>query len=495
MPNRIKTLLSIVALGALLAGCAPQAVQQTKLEARLDEILDRRADSGAVYSARVLELETGNVLYEHAIDELRIPASNMKLLASVAGLDQYGAGASFKTYLAVDGDDLWVIGTGDPAIGDPRLAKRDGELPTGVFDDWAAALKARGLTEISGDLYYYANALDDIRTHPTWGNSVLYWYGAEISGLNFNDNCIDVTVFPTEPGQPVRYEIMPPVTQIEIINEAVTGDENDVSIAKQVGGNIYTITGTCAEETALSSKPVERPGAFFCDALRTHLEKQGITIAGEIKAAEAPLGGTIPPPFQKTVAIHASPMTDVLNRINVNSQNFFADALIKLAGKMYAFREGRDVPGSWADGDLAVREFLTKNGIDDTHLRVADGSGLSRGNRVTARLITDLLILMQTRPDGTVFRDSLSVGGVAGTLRNRFKDGYEGRVKAKTGFIGGVRALSGYVMTDGGAWLVFSFLYNEIPGSVKPFEELQDEALRLLMQWPEVPDEAPPAGG
>jgi D-alanyl-D-alanine carboxypeptidase/D-alanyl-D-alanine-endopeptidase (penicillin-binding protein 4) len=100
-------------------------------------------------------------------------------------------------------------------------------------------------------------------------------------------------------------------------------------------------------------------------------------------------------------------------------------------------------------------------------------------------LLTDLFAVMLARPDGDAYVDSFAKGGVNGTLEQRFA-GLAGHVFAKTGYIGGVRALSGYVKTYGGEWLTFSIIYNNIPGAVEPYEALQDEAVRLLVRWPDI---------
>lgn len=467
----------------LVAGCVtPAANRETALPARLDAILTRLADTGATVSARVVTLPERQELYARAADEPYTPASNMKLPVSAAGLDMFGAEHTFKTYLAVDGDDLWVIGTGDPGIGDPRLARRGGAGVTGVFDEWAEALRARGVEHVTGDLYYYDGALDREWTHASWGEDVLHWYGAPVSGLNFNDNCVDITIFPTEPGRPVRFEVSPPVENIRVINECVTSDQHEPTIDKLPGGDTYRIGGTCARREELKSKPVTDPGAFFCDALRTHLAGRGITIAGGIKRADTPPGGRLPPPPERVVAVHKTAVRDIIGRINTNSQNFFAEALCKLTGQAFAARQGRQVPGSWADGGVAIADFVRRNGIDGRGLHVADGSGLSDDNRVTTRLLSDLLAVMFERPDAEVFIDSLAKGGVNGTLEKRFA-GCAGRVFAKTGYIEGVRALSGYVRARDGQWLAFSIIYNHIPGAVAPYEALQDEAVKVLMGW------------
>lgn len=466
----------------LVGGCV---TPQQRLAARLDEILTRLDDTGAVVAARVIELPGRRELYARDADAPFTPASNMKVPVSATLLDTFGLEHTFKTYLALDGDNVWIIGTGDPALGDPRIAQRRGSTSTGVFDAWAQALREHGVTRIAGDLVYYDGALDAQWLHPTWGESVLHWYGAPVTGLNFNDNCVDITVEPTELGRPARFEIMPPVRDATVINECVTDPNHAPTIEKLPGGNIYQLGGTCAKREALKSKPVENPGAFTADAFRTHLAGLGIEVAGAIRAAREPLGGAMPPPAASVIAVHETPLRDVLGRINTNSQNMFADAACKLAGQAWAAGQGRCGPGSWADGSAAIHAFLKRNGIDEAALVVADGSGLSVDNRVTARLMTDLFAVMFERPDRAAFVDSLAKGGINGTLEKRFA-GYEGHVFAKTGMIGGVRALSGYVRTKHDEWLAFSIIYNRIPGSVEPYEALQDEAVKLLVAWPRI---------
>lgn len=474
------------------AGCvSPPTSHDPRLAARLDPVLNRLASTGAIIHARVVELPSRRELYAARVDSPCTPASNFKLLTSAAGLDMFGADHKFKTYLATDGDDLWIIGTGDPAPGDYRLARAAGRKPTSMLQDWAKELRRRGIAHVKGDIVYDDWAFEDCpRVHPTWPKHwLLYWYAAPTTGLSFNDNSIDVTVYPTEEGKPVRYEVMPPAAGITIINECFTGDKNEPAIAKLPEGNIYKLTGQCSRRTELASKPVDDPGAFFADALRTQLAADGITVAGRIRRAQAHLGGTLPPPPEKVIAIHETSMRDILSRVNKNSQNLFAECLCKLTGREYEARRGRNVPGSWDSGGQALRAFLRRNGIDDHVLAPMDGSGLSPQNRVSTRMLTDLLAVMHSRPDREAYIASLTVCGVDGSLRDRMKE-IRGRVLGKTGYIGGVSSTSGYVKTREGKWLAFSFVYNNIPRKtgedqdVEAYTKLQDEACRILADWP-----------
>jgi D-alanyl-D-alanine carboxypeptidase/D-alanyl-D-alanine-endopeptidase (penicillin-binding protein 4) len=289
---------------------------------------------------------------------------------------------------------------------------------------------------------------------------------------------------------------MPPTDNVKVVNGVLTAEGDsarpeakiEAKIDRERDANTFTISGACTRPTTLESKAVVDPAAFFADVLRTHLAARGITIDGNNLRADKPLGGTEVPPADKIVATHESPMREVISHLNKRSQNLFAEAFCKLLGREYRKEQGKDEPGSWQAGGEAVHAFLKKNGINDEAFVIVDGSGLSRQNRVTTHIISDLLVAMYHHPNGQTYRASLAEAGVDGTIGKRMKD-LAGRVFAKTGYIGGVRSLSGYVKTDAGRWLVFSIIYNGLPhekgtsDDVKPFEALQDEAVRVLAKW------------
>jgi serine-type D-Ala-D-Ala carboxypeptidase/endopeptidase (penicillin-binding protein 4) len=484
-----RVFLAAILTLAAVAGCArpaapgksrsPKVVAEERLLAgRLREVLHRLDGTRAAVSARVVDPASGTELYEDRSDVAVIPASNLKLLVSAAVLDRFGPDHELETVLAIDGDDLWLIGSGDPAAGDPRIAEKRGEKVTSVLDRFADALAGSGLREVKGHLYYYDGAFDDVRVHPSWSRAFLTdWYAAPVAGLNFNDNCVDVTVRPAALGEPAAYEAVPPVRGIEIVNETISGGEGAAGISRARSSDVFTMSGGVKAEKKLESKPVTDPGAFFADALRANLSSHGIEVRGETRR------GGRPPAGARAVTRHVTVLRDVLWRINKNSQNLFAEAMAKYLGRAYEIARGSaDARGSWESGSLAVREFLRRQGVDASKFAIVDGSGLSRENRVTTRGQTQLLATMARHRYADVFRESLGVSGLDGTIARRMSD-IAGRVRAKTGSIRGVRSLSGYVRTNQGRWLAFSIIYNEIPDGEpgpKAFEALADEACRLM---------------
>ncbi len=470
-----------------LTACQSTRGPDENLAKHLDPVLHSFDDSGAIYAARVVDLSNGRELYAYHADEPMIPASNGKLANGAAALDRFGPDYKFKTFLAMAGNDLWLMGTGDPGCGDDKIAAKYNSTTTAMLDEFSEALKKKGITHVKGNLYFYESTFDRQWVNPAWSKSFLVdWYAAPVTGLAFNDNCVDITVFPTNNGQPAQYEMTPPTSQATVVNNCTTGaGKPPADIDRAPDANIYTLGGSCNEKKKLQSKPVTDPGLFFADALRVNMLAHGITIDGKTQRTGDALCASPMPTADETIAVHETVMSDILWRINKNSQNLFAEAMCKAQGRAWNLERDKDEPGSWESGGQAIREFLHKQKIDDSKYVIIDGSGLARGNRVTARLITDLLVAMNKHRYGTTFRESLSVAGKDGTVGKRMDD-LAGHVFAKTGYINGVRALSGYVLTRGGKWLCFSTIYNNIPGNVAPFEGLQDNACRLLVEWPDV---------
>jgi len=445
------------------------------LARRIDAIFD---GTGATAAIRVIELPSGRELYAREADRPVMPASNMKLVTTAMALDHFGPEHKFETKLAVAGDDLYLIGGGDPGFGDPTIATWAKRKPTDDFAPLAQALIDRGMTRVKGNLYYDDRALDEQWTHPSWSKSFReFWYAAPVSGLNFGDNCIDVTVHPTEPGKPARYEVMPPTAGVRIENNCVTGDKQTAAIKRGPGPKDYIISGVCQKTAELASKPVDNPGEFTADAFRTYLATRGVTVDGRIERAAAGAAAKA-----DVIATRATLVSDVIKRVNKSSQNFMAEALDKLCGEALKHEPGGDASGtSWQAGERAARAFLQRMGVDAGPLRMTDGSGLSRENRVTARLISDLLAAMSRHPHGSVYRESLPIAGVDGTLRKRLAE-VKGRVQAKTGTIGGVRSLSGYAQTADGRTVAFSILCNDINRDEEAFLKKIDAAAEVIVE-------------
>jgi D-alanyl-D-alanine carboxypeptidase/D-alanyl-D-alanine-endopeptidase (penicillin-binding protein 4) len=147
-------------------------------------------------------------------------------------------------------------------------------------------------------------------------------------------------------------------------------------------------------------------------------------------------------------------MSQIIARINVPSDNFAAELLLKDIGASFGST------GSTPEGASLVGSTLGQLGV---HARIVDGSGLSRTDHVSPRSIVTLLTEMAARPEGAVLRASLPTAGRTGTLADRMRrTAAQDRCHAKTGTLNGVSTLSGYCATQGGDLVAFSLMENNV---------------------------------
>lgn len=465
---------TMLAAGPAASGQAASgpSEQNTSLTRQLDAVVmpaKFKADMGAC----AIELPSGRILYEKNADEPLAPASNMKLLTTAVAMETLGARSTLKTRLARKGDTLALIGTGDPGFGDPKIALKQGKEITAAYEEWAKALQASGTAGQIKQLVFDDSIFESQWQHPDWKEKDLgSWFCAPVGGLCINDSCVDVSV-EVENGS-IEPLLMPACSQFEIVNHAQIGKPNGIMVRRPGESWQLLISGRCSGKTASYSVTVPDPGMFAATALHDILQ------AGPCPDLAAPKRQKVTGQSGELlegwelVGTSETALADVLERCNTDSQNLFAESLFKLVGSKATGTEG-----SWASGRIAVMQFLRKHDLPTENVLLDDGSGLSKQNRVTARLLASLLARMQSQPDWKVWMDSMAVAGDSGTLRKRFHGPMEGKVFAKTGYIAGVSALSGYIDCGEGKWVAFSFLYNKIT-STAPAKQAQERACQIL---------------
>lgn len=450
-----------------------------ELQRALAAVPHARTQTGAC----VVDLSTGRTVFEHAADTPFVPASTMKIFAMAAALQELGADFQFETVLATDGIHLYVVGDGDPAFGDPRLADRRHEPIDAVFHAWAKRLRETGTTNIPGNLLLDTSVFDRELLHPSWEASDLgKWFAAPIGALNFNDNCVDITLAPRAAGAPALVDVRPRASIIRITNKTQSGGSGDPVLRHTPLTYDYTVSGPCPKEWPFGPASFPKPALLFAEAMRASFSGEGVTFSGTIdRAVVRRPDGTLAPELV-VLATHRTPLSNVLNRIGKNSQNLFADALLKRAGYAWSRRKGQAKPvGSWAHGANAVEAVMAKTGASPAGFKLADGSGLSRDNRCTARQQTALLAWMYRQKWFDEFRENLTIAGVDGSLHKRLRD-HPNRVFAKTGTMRSVRALTGYVTDAHGPRFAFSIIFNGYPGPSTPYREIQDQFCIALIR-------------
>jgi len=352
-----------------------------------------------------------------------------------------------------------------------------------VFQRWAAALRAAGAVGFTS-LLIDETIFDHQAIHASWEPQDLgKWYAAPVGALNLNNNCLDITVSPgPRSGEPARVEIEPPTTLPRIDNRCVTGESGSPLLHHPPGTVDYKITGRCVKRWPFGSVAFPDPGLLFADSLRSVLRDNGVSVGSELRRERIRLPGGAIPEGVRIIDRHQTPIDDVLSRAGKNSQNLFAECLLKRAGRAWSVRTGATDPvGSWANGREAVFEMMRSAGIDVAGFAVADGSGLSRDNACTARQQASLLAWAIGQPWGPMLHDNLSVAGVDGSLRKRLRKS-PGQVFAKTGTMTGVRSLAGYVDGERGPRFAFAITFNGYRGPSAPYKRIQDEFCRELLE-------------
>lgn len=436
---------------------------------------------------QVIDAETEEILADHNSRLALIPASNMKLLTTGCALDILGPGFEFKTELILEGDRLWIRGSGDPALFDPELLSRMTPSRTvGELVDALAGEVARAGAGTLREIVVDDRVFDRTRVHPTWpANQLNRWYCAEVGGVNFHANILHVFVKPGAGSGPPQVRTQPEAPWIELKNQAktVATGQNSVWLAREALANRFTLFGNVR---FASQEPIDvtvhDPGMFFGRLMAERLAAAGVGVAdGAVRLADP---DERPGARARTVGIVTTPLREVVRRCNTDSHNLYAEALFK----RIAF-EVTGQSGSWDSGAtvmrMALSEHLGPSFVSST--QIADGSGMSRENKVSPATIAHFLARMQSHPEvGVLFVESLAEPG-AGTLDDRFRDARLTHVvRAKTGYISGVRAISGFVTDPAtGRRLAFSILMNDVTGdpAAGNARKLQEQAVIVIDRW------------
>ena len=459
------------------------ALGQGALERDLRSALASLPHAETRFGACVVDLTSGDTVFAQQADHPLTPASSMKLFTMVVALDVLGPDFEFRTVLATDGTNIFVIGDGDPAFGDQKLLEARGESISSDFERWADALGMLGMTTIPGDLVIDESVFDHQLVHPSWEESDLdNWYAAPVGALNFNDNCIDITISPVKrTGAPVRVSFQPENDLVEIVNKCRSGGKGKPVLRHHHSSFVYELSGGCQKRWPFGPVSFPDPGLLLADSLKKVLLRKGVLLEGTIRRERVRRANGRLPRELTIVAEKTTSLADVLRRVGKDSQNLFAECVFKRAGFRWEQQHGAIDPwGSWASGEEAVMQIAGRAGLDTASLRVADGSGLSRKNACTARHLATILAWAQRRPFGAILLANLSIAGVDGSLRKRMV-GVAGRIRGKTGTMRGVTALAGYVDgANGAARYAFAIIFNGYSGPSRPYKAIQDRFCSVL---------------
>jgi D-alanyl-D-alanine carboxypeptidase/D-alanyl-D-alanine-endopeptidase (penicillin-binding protein 4) len=423
--------------------------QDRSLRDQIDAAVQSLKIKNSKVGVLVYSVRANQAIYGAGEREPLILASNTKLLTTSAALCRLGAEFKFRTSVGVQAGDLHVF-----AGGDPNLSGRfHDDDPTAIFKLWAAKIKAAGVTK-AGRLVLHTGIFDDVHLHPGWkGYDLSAWWAAPFGALSLNDNCIDLRIAPAAEGQPCKVTIAPDTAYLTIVNQTKSAAKplRLFGFARAPDSNTVTIRGDVAGRS-LNWVAIHDPTLYFGTVFKETLAEAGIEVAGQVEESAEPLEEA---KGYRELGAWESDLATTLATCNQPSQNFYAEMIFRTLGWK---AKGK---GTTENALEAVREFLTKEvGLEE--FSQSDGSGLTRENRAAPAELVKLLLYMRKHAAGKVFLDSLPVNGdKKGTLKHRMlAPDLKGRIHAKTGHVGGVSSLSGYIESAGGDTYVFSILAN-----------------------------------
>ncbi|MFA3781893.1 D-alanyl-D-alanine carboxypeptidase/D-alanyl-D-alanine-endopeptidase [Melioribacteraceae bacterium 4301-Me] len=459
-----------------------------ELREQLDDLFNDPNFSDANWGVVIKSLKTGEILYKKNPDKLFYPASDMKLFTTSAALLLLGSNYKYITQLFTNGElkdstlngDLILVGSGDPTISN----RFTGGSSTKIFEDWADTLLSKGIKYINGNLVGDNSAFDNVGLGKGWPwDNLSDWFSAPSSAISFNDNTVEIDVFPSEVNFPAKVSIDPNTSYVKIIPKVITvagNDKTKIQVTRQQGTGLITVAGkiNVQEDKYIYHVAIEDPVMYTLTVLKETFEKKGISINGyitDIKNFHKRISYDNLLPLIKHFSV---PVYEMIKETNKNSNNFYAEQLLKTIGlELFNY-------GSTENGVKACNELFKNMGINPDNMVMADGSGLSRLNLVTPRQIVNLLSYMYKTNEFEKFYASLPIAGVDGTLVNRMrKTNAENNVRAKGGYNIATSSLSGYLRTTAGEPIAFSMIVNNylVPTTLAIY--VQDNACQRLINF------------
>ncbi len=492
-------ILVFVLFTPIAASSQTRPMTKRMLKDKIHALINADQYRSAIWGVKIIELTSGDVWFEQNADINLLPASNAKLYTTAAALDLLGADYRYETRLYADGPvvdgvlkgNLIVRGSGDPTIGD-RYVEGD---PAQIFRNWARTLKNLNIKRIAGDIIGDDDLFDDLTLGYGWSwDDEPYYYSAEISALTFYDNSIQFILEGQDIDMPGKLRWEPFNTPyVDVSNSSITvhpDSDDDIDYARPRNFNhIEAIGKIYPAEIDTSYITVSNPTRYFAHTLREVLVQEGITVSGRpVDVDELSIKPDYRDGSTDELLVHRStPLSEIVTILNKESQNLYAELLIRTLGVNFPVEIDEDDPTSAEMGTASALETYARAKIDTSAINLVDGSGLSRMNLVAPDMTAGLLNYMWHHPDKDVrfaFYNALPIGGVDGTLEDRFRRGPAFRnVRAKTGSLTGVSTLSGFVSTASETPVLFVLMCSNFTMKTSVVRRTQDAIVNLLSKY------------
>ena len=426
--------------------------QAKTYSAAIDKTIAQSDINKGAVSVSVKDAETGKVIYKLNDKQPTMPASTLKLITLGASLDTLGDDYEFSTKLyKTTNNDLYLKLGADPFL-------TSGGLNTLM----EKAVKEKKIT--SPKIIY----IDDYIFDKTeWGegwqwDDDLNPLMPKFSSYNIDKNLLSIIISPTNPGSPAQIYTNKfyPIT---FMNLVTTGTENDIELNRNnsIAPNILNISGTINKQIT-EEIPINNPKRYFILRLEDAIQSAKMDYYGGFPQKKTPTTNVY------LVAEIKHPISQAIKAILMDSNNFVAETVFKLAGAKFV-----NNTGSLQHSQEMLNAYFNKIGIDAQDIKIVDGSGVSKNNIITANFMTDYLV---KQFKNETLKNSMPTAG-EGTLKNRmlyFKD----NLRAKTGTLSDVSSIAGYITSRSGKTYAFDIMINDPKTKSNDKKSLEEYIIR-----------------
>jgi D-alanyl-D-alanine carboxypeptidase/D-alanyl-D-alanine-endopeptidase (penicillin-binding protein 4) len=468
-----RVCLWIVLLGIFLSSCTKLPVSSGELSSQpkaVKEFVGAEIVEHGDLSFYAVDLKTGKVVAAHREKSALVPASVMKIITSAAALEVMGGDKTFETKLMYEGKidkagllkgDLYIQGGGDPTLGSDGISA----APEAFLADWVKEMKKARITSVNGDII----VLDDLFGYDGIPGKWLWEdmgtdYAPGTYGISIFDNIYTLYLSSGGPGTtPKIIGTKPEMKDLTFDNQAVVSPDGkrDIYVRGVPFENRRGFYGIVPENRAeLTIKSdIPDPGFFLGQYFSDYMRKNGIKFKGKVTTARV----TAKRPKNPVIlaVTESAPVSEIIKVLLTRSDNHYAEHLFQLLEKV----EG-----------VNVVEFWKEKGLDVDSLTMKDGSGLSRGDTLSAKLLTDILVYMDEKKE-LKFEELLPIAGQDGTVAKFLKETpLSGNARVKSGSMSGIQSYAGYLEKDGKRY-VFTLIVNHWNGDRT---DLRNEMEKLL---------------
>lgn len=381
----------------------------------------------ATVGVYITNLSTGQTVEKENVDKAMIPASILKSVTSATSLCMSGENFRYDTDVVLQGDlldgvlygNLLIKASGDPTIESSHFADREG-FESMIVD----ALKSKNISVIKGEIIVDEYAFTDTGQCPQWVIEDTGWdYGAGFYGFNYKNNTFKLYT-----------ETNTTVPEVPYIDVVVDKTDAGTDIERGVNSDLYIVSGRNVENKNFCvTTTMNSPSLVFVHNLRNRLLKEGINVEDEI--VDMCGEGTLLLRYQSPAN------ADMLRVMMFKSDNMMAEATLRALA-----------PGQ-SRGEAIKKEFaFWKNkGVATDFIKIADGSGLARVDRVTPKFMIQVLTNMAKSAHADTYVGLFPRAGRDGTVKNFLKNtALDGKIVLKSGSMNGVHCYAGYKIGDNG---------------------------------------------